>query len=172
MVLWGMAGGVGKLAWDTALLSSVPAALGILLYAQSQPLKCQHKTKQSSADMRILKCPPSLGELHQLPARRKQRKEMKGWAGGGGGQGGSRKPGCFLCGTAWAVSGHINHVGNFQRKIKFCYNIHWCLLEETSRDPLITESHFYHVAVNPLPRLPGDQDGYGGAVGGRHIIGW
>lgn len=29
------------------------------------------------------------------------------------------------------MSGHINHVGNFRRKIKFCYNIHLCLLEET-----------------------------------------
>lgn len=29
------------------------------------------------------------------------------------------------------MSGHINHIGNFQEKIKFCYNIHLCLLEET-----------------------------------------
>lgn len=29
------------------------------------------------------------------------------------------------------MSGHINHVGNFREKIKFCCNIHLCLLEET-----------------------------------------
>lgn len=42
----------------------------------------------------------------------------------------------FLCGTAWAVSGHINHAGNFREKIKFCYNIHLCLLEETVQGPI------------------------------------
>ena len=46
---------------------------------------------------------------------------------------GGRKYSCFLCWTAWAVSGHINHVGNFWKKIKFCYNVHLCLLEETVR---------------------------------------
>lgn len=29
------------------------------------------------------------------------------------------------------MAGHIHHAGNFRRKIKFCYNIHLCLLEET-----------------------------------------
>lgn len=34
------------------------------------------------------------------------------------------------------MSGHVNHVGNFRKKIKFCYNIHLCLLEETVQGPI------------------------------------
>lgn len=46
----------------------------------------------------------------------------------------------------------MNHTGNFQKKIKFCYDIHPRLLKRLLRDSWIIQPCFRYGPVNPLSR--------------------
>jgi hypothetical protein len=51
----------------------------------------------------------------------------------------------------------MNHTSNFQKKIKFCYDIHPCLLRRLLRDSWITQPGFCYGPVNPLSGDAGER---------------